>query len=353
MTAWRTATLALALIPWLAACAVSDQRPESAEAVGALSAEAGIRLALASRAGGDLTSAVSALRTLAESHPRSLEVALGLGDTLFEAHAYDEAQAAYQRARTLAPDQPGPLVGLGRVALARRQPAEALALLQQALALAPDHVGALNVAGVAQEYLGHSREAQEHFRRGLTLDPGNRTLKNNLALSLALSRHQQAALALLRDEGQTSFRLVLCGSNRGAERPIEHLVAEFGVSDLVSVLGFVDSTDLGALYRNATALVMPSYFGPTNLPPLEAWSVGTPVVYPQQFEGFVGDAAVLFDYDDVRSLADAIVRVQSPDLRATLREAGARRLREFAAQTEAGRRQFAERMRQLRFRRQA
>ena len=52
---------------------------------------------------------------------------------------------------------------------------------------------------------------------------------------------------------------------------------------------------------------MPSYFGPTNLPPLEAWAVGTPVIYPEAFKAQAGDAAILFDYDDPRSLADAIV----------------------------------------------
>jgi glycosyltransferase involved in cell wall biosynthesis len=38
-----------------------------------------------------------------------------------------------------------------------------------------------------------------------------------------------------------------------------------------STLGFVSHEELSALYKNAVALVFPSFFGPDNLPPLEAF----------------------------------------------------------------------------------
>lgn len=158
-----------------------------------------------------------------------------------------------------------------------------------------------------------------------------------------------AAVALLRNEGATR-KLVLCGSDRGAGKRVDDLVARHGLADQVSIIGFVDSTELGALYRGATALVMPSYFGPTNLPPLEAWTVGTPVIYPEAFKSFVGDAAVLFDYDNARSLADAIIRIESPEVRASLRQAGEVRLQYFAEQVTLGRLQFAGHMERLKFR---
>lgn len=161
-----------------------------------------------------------------------------------------------------------------------------------------------------------------------------------------------AAVALLRDEGST-HKLVLCGSDRGAGRRIDSLVAHYNLADQVSIIGFVDSTELGALYRAASALVMPSYFGPANLPPLEAWTVGTPVIYPEEFESFVGDAAVLFDYDNTRSLADAILRTGSPEVRASLRKAGDIRLQHFSEQIKLGRQQFADNMERLKFRRLA
>ncbi len=158
------------------------------------------------------------------------------------------------------------------------------------------------------------------------------------------------AMRLLRDQGRQTT-LVLCGSDRGSRGALEALVAQHGLGDCVRILGFVPSSELGALYRNATALVMASYFGPTNLPPLEAWSVRTPVIYPAAFKAQVGDAAILFDYDDPASLAKAIVNAGLPAERARLAIAGKQRLEHFTQQTDEGHRQFARHLRRLRYRR--
>ena len=158
-----------------------------------------------------------------------------------------------------------------------------------------------------------------------------------------------AALAVLRDRG-LKRRLVLCGSDRGGRGSVEALIAQYGLADQVSILGFVDSVELGALYRGALALVMPSYFGPTNVPPLEAWAVGTPLIYPEAFKAQAGDAAVLFDYDDPSSLADAIVSIEDAELRTRLRRAGTERLQYFVAQVEAGHQHFAHHMERIRHR---
>lgn len=158
-----------------------------------------------------------------------------------------------------------------------------------------------------------------------------------------------AALASLRERGITE-RLVLCGSDRGGRDKIDASIRSYGLSDQISIIGFVESTELGALYRGAAALVMPSYFGPTNLPPLEAWAVGTPVIYPEAFKAQAGDAALLFDYDDPRSLADAIVTLRTDGTRERLRAAGQRRLARFAEETRAGHREFARHLERLKHR---
>lgn len=158
-----------------------------------------------------------------------------------------------------------------------------------------------------------------------------------------------AALASLRERGITE-RLVLCGSDRGGRDKINAAIRTFGLSDQISIIGFVESAELGALYRGAAALVMPSYFGPTNLPPLEAWAVGTPVIYPEAFKAQAGDAAILFDYDDPRSLADAIVTLRTDGTRERLRTAGHARLAQFAEETKAGHQQFAHHLERLKHR---
>ena len=158
-----------------------------------------------------------------------------------------------------------------------------------------------------------------------------------------------AALANLRERG-VAERLVLCGSDRGGRDKIDAAIRAYGLSDQISIIGFVESAELGALYRGAAALVMPSYFGPTNLPPLEAWAVGTPVIYPEAFKTQAGDAAILFDYDDPRSLADAIVSLRTDGTRERLRAAGHLRLAQFAEETNAGHAQFARHLERLKHR---
>lgn len=158
------------------------------------------------------------------------------------------------------------------------------------------------------------------------------------------------ALALLRERG-IGKRLVLCGSDRGARGMVEDLISSLSLKDQVHILGFVPSSELAALYRGAAALVMASYFGPTNLPPLEAWAVGTPVIYPQAFAAQAGDAALLFDYDSPSSLAEAIVMLEAPEVHARLVAAGKARLQHFTHGAEAGHRHFADLMNRLKYRR--
>ena len=52
-----------------------------------------------------------------------------------------------------------------------------------------------------------------------------------------------------------------------------------GVDDQVKYLGFLNNKEMKSYYRSAFALVMPTYFGPSNYPPLEAFSYGCPVIY--------------------------------------------------------------------------
>jgi glycosyltransferase involved in cell wall biosynthesis len=158
------------------------------------------------------------------------------------------------------------------------------------------------------------------------------------------------AMRLLRDQGER-HTLVLCGSDPGARNGFEALVAQYELGDSVRMLGFVPSAELRALYRSAKALVMATYFGPTNLPPLEAWAVGTVVIYPEAFKAQAGDAAVLFDYDDPASLARAIVKVGSTEERTLLAAAGKERLAYFAERIDEGHREFARHLMRLRYRR--
>jgi glycosyltransferase involved in cell wall biosynthesis len=91
--------------------------------------------------------------------------------------------------------------------------------------------------------------------------------------------------------------LVLTGSDVGNLAHVEAEVKRLGLKDRVHLAGFVTREELQVLFRNAEALVFPSLFGPDNLPPLEAFSAGCPVVTADIAGAaqHVAGAALLFD----------------------------------------------------------
>lgn len=140
------------------------------------------------------------------------------------------------------------------------------------------------------------------------------------------------ALRLLRDRHGVRLPLLLAGKRDREYDALAALAAELDLADEVRFLGYVPDEDVSALYRGALALVMPTFFGPTNIPYLEAWSLGCPVItsnvrgLPEQ----VGDAGLLVDPRDEGALAEAIWRLHSDEaLRRDLVERGRRRVAEW------------------------
>ena len=55
---------------------------------------------------------------------------------------------------------------------------------------------------------------------------------------------------------------------------------------------------------------MTSYFGPTNLPPLEAWSYNKPIIYNKSFQNELGRNTCEFvNVDDYKEISDSIKKV--------------------------------------------
>jgi len=88
-------------------------------------------------------------------------------------------------------------------------------------------------------------------------------------------------------------------------------VERLGLKENIHCLGYVSEGELAWLYQHARCLVMPTFFGPTNIPPLEAMHFGCPVgvsgIYgiPEQ----LGEAAVYFDPDSVEDMMRVIRRL--------------------------------------------
>jgi glycosyltransferase involved in cell wall biosynthesis len=140
------------------------------------------------------------------------------------------------------------------------------------------------------------------------------------------------ALSLIRDRWGVAVRCVFSGINNGNLDYIMRTAEALGVREQIEYLGNVSVNQLADLYRNAEALVYCSAVGPDNFPPLEAMSVGCPVIaaeVPGAREQY-GDAVIYFNPTSEEQLAAEIKRLlDDPKLRATMVAKGRRRAEQW------------------------
>ncbi len=135
------------------------------------------------------------------------------------------------------------------------------------------------------------------------------------------------ALALARATCP-DIHCVFCGSAKYSGYALfQKEVARLGLETAVTTLGYVDTPEMAWLYRHARALFMPTFFGPTNIPPLEAMALDCPVcisgIYAMPWQ--CGDAALYCDPESVDDMADSMRRLwQDDEMCARLRENGRR-----------------------------
>ena len=122
------------------------------------------------------------------------------------------------------------------------------------------------------------------------------------------------AAALVRKKCP-DFNLVLVGSRKNAYDTTVESVRELGLSGNIHFLGYVPDSQMPALYRRARAMIMPTFFGPTNIPPLEAIAVGCPVavsnIYGMPHQ--LGDAALYFNPTRVEEMAATMEALWTDD----------------------------------------
>lgn len=121
------------------------------------------------------------------------------------------------------------------------------------------------------------------------------------------------AMRSLIIEKKMDIRLVLCGSDKGNKRFIKNLINEYQLNDHIYTFDFLERGELNFLYSKAFAMVFPSFMGPDNLPPLEAFGLGCPVI-AAAVEGAqeqLSNNALLFDPFNPDDLMDKIIYLKN------------------------------------------
>lgn len=111
------------------------------------------------------------------------------------------------------------------------------------------------------------------------------------------------------------LQLVFTGDKKHGFDEVHDHALSLGVGERVHFPGYVPDVYLTGFYRRARAMVMPTFFGPTNIPPLEAFACGCPTAVsnnyamPEQARG----AALLFDPNSVPEITRAIQQLWLDD----------------------------------------
>ena len=143
------------------------------------------------------------------------------------------------------------------------------------------------------------------------------------------------ALDYLNKKKGKKVNLVLTGSKDAdfsSYQDVMNLVEKLGLQHQVLYLGYVSHIELSVIYKKALALVMPTYFGPTNIPILEAWLMGTPVI-TSNLRGCreqLGGAGLLVNPNDPEDIALKIMEIfNDKDIQERLITLGKKRVKSW------------------------
>lgn len=226
----RSYRLALILAPLLLIGACSTDRRTDVPA-GSGDARVGqlMRVAEGSSQAGDDNAAADLFARANRIAPEDPAPLIGLGRSLRRLGQYEAARSAYQAALDQAPENTDALYGLGLTLLRLNQPETGIPHLEAAAALRPGDPAILNALGVARDLTGAHLDAQAAYLAGLKETPEDPALNNNHALSLALGGRFDEATDLMngltgkpsasrRDRQTLALIYALAGDLAAAER---------------------------------------------------------------------------------------------------------------------------------------
>jgi len=105
------------------------------------------------------------------------------------------------------------------------------------------------------------------------------------------------------------IKLILSGSDKGTKTYINNLIIELNIKSCIIIVERFSIEELKWIYLNSLGLVFPSFFGPTNMPIIEAYELGCKIAcsnLPGHFEQ-VGNYANYFEPNNPEQIAQSIL----------------------------------------------
>jgi len=154
------------------------------------------------------------------------------------------------------------------------------------------------------------------------------------------------AIKKLKDK-KVNINFIFCGRDKGNLSLIKKKILDLKIKDNIKILNYVGSDDVFGLYKLCEALVMPTYFGPTNIPPVEAWSLETPVIYSSYLSNHGQDAALYFNPNSSDELIEAITKLEVLSVKQKIISKGKIRLKNIVKENAEGHLLFIKKIKQL------
>jgi len=106
-----------------------------------------------------------------------------------------------------------------------------------------------------------------------------------------------------------SINLVFSGKMKLEYNNLNNLIDSLKLNDRVFFTGFIADNELSNYYKSSRGLVMPTFYGPTNIPPIEAVYSNCPVLVSDIYgmRNQMEDYAIYFNPLDVTSISNAMI----------------------------------------------
>jgi glycosyltransferase involved in cell wall biosynthesis len=140
------------------------------------------------------------------------------------------------------------------------------------------------------------------------------------------------AVEILKKRDHVTLNIVLTGSRQQEHSAIAAYIREHGLSGQIYFPGYIPMHEMPYIYKNASFLAFPSLYEGFGMPLVEAMRTETPIVCSNaaSIPEVVGDCALLFDPNDPKEIALAMLEVLNEGNKMKLIRKGTEQARKFS-----------------------
>ena len=121
------------------------------------------------------------------------------------------------------------------------------------------------------------------------------------------------AISLIEKKKDKELIAVFCGTDKNNLDYLKSFTKKLKIEKSIKFLDFLSEDELNELYKNSFAIVVPTYFGPTNHLPIEGFYFEKPVFYSNIWSDIeqVKDAVISIDLNNPNDLANKLLKFLS------------------------------------------